>query len=343
MPYILLYKNNTLHLFHEIIYQFKTLDSTMWLISLFLTSILTFVELNCENLFDCQHDSLKLDTEYLPQGAKRWTPYRYWRKIDNIAKEIISCGKDSCGYSLPDIVALCEVENDSVMRDLTMRSALRTLHYDYLMTNSPDLRGIDVALMYHTYSFKPISHSCIRINPLKGMRPTRDILYVCGQIVSGDTLHIFVVHAPSRYGGERKTRPYRLAVVQQLNSTIDSIRCIQPTAKIIVAGDFNDYSNSASIEYLKNCNLVEVSANAEGKHIAKGSYYFKGEWENIDHVFISPNLRRYWVTTYIHDMPFLLEEDTVFGIYKPFRTYQGYKYQEGGFSDHLPVVTRFAF
>ncbi len=313
------------------------------LLSILLTSLLTFVELNCENLFDCRHDSLKQDMEYLPEGARHWTPYRYWNKLDNIAREIVSCGRDDSGYELPDLVALCEVENDSVMSDLTRRSLLRTLNYDYIMTNSPDLRGIDVALLYHTFTFRPISHTSLRISPLKGMRPTRDILYVCGQVRSGDTLHVFVVHAPSRFGGERKTRPYRMAVANRLSAAIDSIYSLRPSAKVIVAGDFNDYSNSPALQYLTARQLHEVSAGAQGTHGARGSYCFRGHWESIDHILVSPALLPLWHSTRIHDLPFLLEEDTRYGGHKPRRTYNGYQYQADGYSDHLPVVTKFRF
>ena len=313
------------------------------LLSLILGTILTFVELNCENLFDCRHDSLKQDYEYLPESTRRWTSGKYWRKIDHIAKEIISCGRDTSGYHLPDFVALCEIENDSVMRDLTKRSPLRTLQYEYIMTNSPDTRGIDVALMYHSFSFRPINHASLRITPLKGMRPTRDILYVSGQVVSGDTLHIFVVHAPSRFGGERKTRPYRMAVAQRIQASVDSILNIQKDAKIIIAGDFNDNSDSPAIEYLKRGGLKEISDGVRGDYGAKGSYCYKGKWETIDHILVCHNLLPHWLYTRIHDLPFLLEEDNVYGGFKPCRTYNGYRYQPQGYSDHLPIVAKFAF
>ena len=113
-------------------------------LSLLLTGFLTFVELNCENLFDYRHDEGKDDTEYLPEATRHWTKKRYWRKQNNIAQEILSCSDDG----IPDLIALCEVENDSALHDLTKRSLLRNAGYEYLMTSSPDLRGIDVALLY---------------------------------------------------------------------------------------------------------------------------------------------------------------------------------------------------
>ena len=185
-------------------------------LSLLLTGFLTLVELNCENLFDCHHDSLKQDTEWLPDGVRKWTPARYWRKLNHIGQEILSCQEDG----VPDLVALVEVENDTCLFDLTRRSLLRGARYDYLMTQSPDVRGIDVALLYQPMTFRPICYDMLEIQPREGMRPTRDILYVQGETLSGDTLHVFVVHAPSRFGGEKQTRPNRQLIADRLMGVI---------------------------------------------------------------------------------------------------------------------------
>ena len=158
-----------------------------------LISLFTFVELNCENLFDCQHDSLKNDTEFLPDGAYHWTRTRYWQKLDRIGQTILSCGEQQVpnqlslrskaskrkeggvnngkSWQLPDMVALCEVENDSALRDLTRRSLLRNAGYEYVMTDSPDERGIDVALMYSPHSFRLIESHSVRVNPVRACVP----------------------------------------------------------------------------------------------------------------------------------------------------------------------------
>ena len=157
-----------------------------------LVSLFTLVQLNCENLFDCRHDSLKDDYEFLPEAYRHWTPSRYWKKLNRIGQEIVACGGEGKQWRLPDLVALCEVENDSVLRDLTRRSLLRTARYEYVMTNSPDVRGIDVALLYSPFTFALVKSYALRVNPLAGMRPTRDILYANGVTAGGDTLHVFV-------------------------------------------------------------------------------------------------------------------------------------------------------
>lgn len=312
------------------------------MLNLILYSLFTLVSLNCENLFDCEHDSLKSDMEWLPNGENHWTRTRYWKKLNNIGQEIIACGETEEGWILPDLVALCEVENDSVMIDLTRRSLLRNARYEYVMTDSPDPRGVDVALLYSPFSFALLNSRTIRVEPLKDMHPTRDILYASGLVAGGDTLHVFVIHAPSRSGGERETRPHRLQVTRQLCVAVDSIRSLSPTAKIIVAGDFNDYGRVASLQMLSEHELTDISLSAKGKNGAKGTYRYQGEWGSLDHVFVSPTVKERLVDITIFDAPFLLEMDMKYGGKKPRRTYLGPRYL-GGFSDHLPLVARFSF
>lgn len=308
--------------------------------TLLLYGFLTFVELNCENLFDCQHDSLKNDTEFLPTAGRQWTPRRYWRKLDNIGRTIISSTSDTVTFQLPDLVALVEVENDSVLHDLTRRSLLRNAGYEYVMTNSPDERGLDVALLYQPFSFQLLHYHALRIEPLEDMRPTRDILYVSGRIITGDTLHVYVVHAPSRYGGERETRPYRQHVARRLIQSVDSLRALSPNARIVVAGDFNDYLADVSLQYIEQQGMQNISKSATGHHGARATYRFQGLWASLDHIFVSSSLLSSVDSCYINDQPFLLEEDQKYGGVKPFRTYNGMRYRRG-FSDHLPLVARF--
>ena len=305
------------------------------MLNLLLASWLTLVELNCENLFDCQHDSLKQDTEWLPASVRNWTPARYWRKVNSIGQEILSCQDDG----IPDLVALVEVENDSVIFDLTRRSLLRHAGYEYLMTQSPDVRGIDVALLYQPMTFRPLCCDYLEVEPLEGMRPTRDVLYVQGETSERDTLHVFVVHAPSRFGGEHPTRLNRRVVMERI---MQVVRELPEDAKVIIAGDFNDYADSPSLQYLEQHGLINVTREARGSNGAQGTYRYQGEWESIDHVLVSRVLRDFVAESFINDAPFLLEEDKKYGGVKPLRTYNGYRYQRG-FSDHLPLVVRFRF
>ena len=292
------------------------------LISLLL-SVFTFVEYNVENIFDTRHDEGKQDQEFLPESTRHWTEKRYWKKLDRIGKSILSTSEDG----IPDLIALCEVENDQTLTDLTKRSLLRNAGYEYVMTQSPDARGVDVALIYSPFSFALIRSYGLRVDTIPGMKKTRDILYACGQLVSGDTLHVFVVHAPSRTGGEKASRPFRMQAANRLLKAVDSLRAI----------------TSPAIQHIARHDLKNISKDASAKYGVKGTYRYKGEWNSLDHIFVSPYIYNKVDTVFIHSPKFLLEKDKFYGGYLPRRTYKGMKYQKKGFSDHLPLVARFKF
>ena len=291
---------------------------------------------NVENLFDCKDDPRKNDNEFLPDAKRNWTPYRYWEKVRNLAKGIIASGNDY----VPDLVGLCEVENDSCLYDLTRRSPLREAGYRYVMTDSPDQRGIDVALLYQRASFKVLQHQSIRV-PHKQLKkgPTRDILHVVGKVVSGDTLDVMVCHLPSRSGGQAKSEPYRIFVADLIKQTVDSLLEVRHHPHIILMGDFNDYPTDKSMKRL--CSGKTLHNLMKGKK--GGSYRYRGEWGMLDQFIVSGSLlkKKSSIRTskdkaQVLCHPFLLEEDDKYGGEKPFRTYNGMRYQ-GGFSDHLPI------
>ena len=302
--------------------------------SLLLTLLFTIVSYNCENLFDCRHDSLKNDTEFLPNSERHWSFGRYWNKLNNIGRVIQQCG----GETLPDVVALLEVENDSTLFMLTKRSMLRGAGYRYVMTSSQDMRGIDVAIMYNPLTFSLEKSYSVR--PEVDNLLTRDILYAKGVIRARDTLHIFVVHAPSRRGGQTSTEKNRLQVEKRMMQSVDSIRTIEPSAKIVLMGDFNDYSNDKALKDIVSSGFIEISYGIKGTNYKEtkvsGTYKYQGAWNSLDHIFISDNSKKYVEKCFIYDAKWLLEEDLQGG-YKPFRTYLGPRYHHG-ISDHLPIV-----
>ena len=94
------------------------------------------VSWNVENLFDIHHDSLKNDREFLPDALRHWNYTRYKKKLTDMARVITAVGE----WEPPALVGLCEVENDTVLRDLTRRSPLKELNYRYVMTDSPGFK-----------------------------------------------------------------------------------------------------------------------------------------------------------------------------------------------------------
>lgn len=308
---------------------------------------------NVENLFDIRHDTLKNDREFLPDALRHWNYRRYKKKLNNIARVITAVG----GWAPPALVGLCEVENDSVLRDLTRYSPLREQGYRYVMTDSPDERGIDVALLYQRDRFKLLSHRSIPVGTFgKRSRPTRDILHVSGLLHTGDTLDVFVCHLPSRSGGMKESEPYRLFVAQKLRAHTDSLLTSRHHPQVIIMGDFNDYPANPSISRVLGA-IAPPPHPAPGKlyHLLArkacqpgfGSYKYQGKWGLLDHLIVSGTLLnasgRFFTTEEKADvarLPFLLVEDEKYGDVQPFRTYYGMKYQ-GGYSDHLPVYADF--
>ena len=288
---------------------------------------------NTENLFDCKDDPKKNDNEFLPDATRRWTYFRYRDKLKNLAKGIVASGDEY----VPDLVGLCEVENDSCLYDLTRRSPLKEAGYRYVMTDSPDQRGIDVALLYQRGSFKLLQYQSIRI-PFKQVKkaPTRDILHVVGKVVSGDTLDVMVVHYPSRRGGKAKSEPYRLLVAEILKHAVDSVMQVRQNPNVVIMGDFNDGPSSPVMKKL--CSDGRLVNLMQGKK--EGTYRYRGAWEILDQFLVSENVRMKNAEVLQH--PFLLEEDEKYGGNKPFRTYNGMRYQ-GGFSDHLPIILDLQF
>jgi exonuclease III len=142
---------------------------------------------------------------------------------------------------------------------------------------------------------------------------------------------------------EKASRPFRLQAANRLLQAVDSLRAITPDAKILISGDFNDYHDSPAIQHIARHDLKNISKDASAKYGVKGTYRYKGEWNSLDHIFVSPYIYNKVDTVFIHSPKFLLEKDKFYGGYLPRRTYKGMKYQKKGFSDHLPLVARFKF
>ena len=299
---------------------------------------------NVENLFDCLHDSLKNDLDYLPEGRRHWTPGRYWEKQRHVAEGIASIGEDRA----PELVGLCEVENDSVLRDLTRRSPLRTAGYRYVLSQGDDPRGIDVALLYspaHFHLLQTEEH-VVPVRTLRSDAHARPVLHVSGELLSGDTLDVLVCHWPSRLGGARASEPLRRLAASVVRMVCDSLRTVRSKALVVVMGDFNEPPSGSAVSWLEaEARLVNLARTAQSaftggrKTDVKGSYRYKGRWEQLDQMLVSPSLT---ASLSIYNAPFLLEKEPLYGGLRPFRTFHGLRYQSG-YSDHLPVYADLQF
>lgn len=305
---------------------------------------LTVAFYNVENLFDFEDDPAIKDEEYTPSGKKSWNRGRLDTKINNLSKVLFSMDEQ-----LPDVIGLCEVENLKVVDMLRENLSVASKDYKIIHRDSPDGRGIDVALLYDSSKITIDHQSYIRSKLPSGDRPnTRLILYARG-IQDDDTLHFFVNHWPSRYGGKEKSEPNRLTVAYNLRNTLDSIKSVSPDSKIVLMGDFNDYPNNKSLSEIIGAgirpempfyNLMWLSHKA-----GIGSYNYKGEWGCLDQFIVSQNtidatsgfsVNTDGASIIQHDWMMYVNDE---GMAFPSRTFSGSNYY-GGYSDHLPILLK---
>lgn len=304
----------------------------------------SFLFYNVENLFDCDDDSLTSDDEFTPGGTRGWTKSRLYDKLDRLSKVILAAGK----WNPPVVVGLCEVENEKVLQMLANNPSLQKSNYKIIHKESPDERGIDVALIYRNDLFRPFDYQIIPVqDETDPLFKTREILQVSGVLNGCDTLHFFVNHWPSRYGGIMETTRYRTLAASALKTSIRQLQNRYPQPKIVCMGDFNDQPSDESLMVIlggseENGKLVNLSSEWQKNDIKtlKNEY----SWEVFDQWIVSDSFLKSnscfrFLNAKILTFPFLFESDNKFGGVKPKRTYVGYKYQEG-FSDHLPILIR---
>jgi hypothetical protein len=305
---------------------------------------------NVENLFDTRDDSLTNDAEFLPGAERQWSNEKFYRKIYRIYKTLVAVGQGE----MPAIIGLCEVENRFVLDKLIYDTPLRQADYQVIQRDSPDARGVDVALLYLPDLFKPDTAEWLSV-PMPLHESTREILHVKGRLWGVDTIHVFVNHWPSRYGGAGGSVPKRLAAASTLAVSVKKILETNPLSSIILMGDFNDEPGDESIQAIGKIlandagpgrfSIVNLSAKTSFTDI-EGTIKHQGTWSIFDQVLVSVPLmegtggcRVMSSKTEVFRADFLLEPDQNYTGMKPFRTFAGYAYNNG-FSDHLPVSIR---
>lgn len=303
---------------------------------------------NVENLFDTVDDPQKQDEEFLPNSAKKWNDDRYSTKLARLAQVVAAMG-------FPDLVGLAEIENDSVLRDFCLKTNLAQHGYWFVHFESPDVRGIDVALLYKRTRFQVLDSSAISIDfpvELIADQPnytTRDLLFVKGLLQGKDTLNLLVAHLPSRTGGVKESEPKRVFVAAQARMKVNELFAKNPKANIVLMGDFNDEPFDKSISQTIGAQPMPAEPGFTALYNCfykqrgeqKGTYNYRGNWNQLDQIILSGNLVRkksklHFLTATNFEQDWMMYEDDKFGK-APSRTFGGDRYF-GGYSDHLPVV-----
>lgn len=302
---------------------------------------------NVENLFDYFDDSTTLDDDFTPRGGNYWTKRRYQDKQNKLAKTITALG----GWEAPALIGLCEIENRFVLTTLTQFTPLKGQNFEIIHQDSRDRRGIDVAAIYRPDKFELLDYFYYPLKfPFDTASRTRDILHVIGRLPNQDTLHFFVNHWPSKFGGEFETQPKRMFAATFIRSKVDSILRVDSSANIVITGDFNDEPFEESMvtglnikTEIKNTGPIELFNLMYPIRYLTGTHSFQNKWGILDQFIVNGNLLNDRNSTYIkgntaqiYNMDFLIMEGAT-GATRPNRTYQGPAYK-GGYSDHLPII-----
>ncbi|MRT17720.1 endonuclease/exonuclease/phosphatase family protein [Vitellibacter sp. q18] len=306
---------------------------------------------NVENLFDYEDDPLIFDDDRTPEGKDHWTKEIYEAKLANMAKVISEIGADVTGTS-PALIGVSEVENRRVLEDLLNQEPLVNKDYGIVHFDSPDRRGIDVALLYQKGVFIPTNYKSYELvifdDEDRSKRIyTRDQLLVSGML-DGEKISVIVNHWPSRSGGEERSRPKRIKAAELNKHIIDSLFNEDPYAKILTMGDLNDDPTSPSVkdvlktkserEDLKPMELYNPMEDMHKKGM--GTLAYRDAWNLFDQIILSAELTKKDYGSYRFYKAGIFNKNylaTPRGQYKgyPFRSFvNGYT---GGYSDHFPV------
>jgi endonuclease/exonuclease/phosphatase family metal-dependent hydrolase len=305
---------------------------------------------NVENLFDTINDPNKFDEASPIMELKSGREEVYVKKVQNMAYAISKIGAD-ISKNTPVVIGLSEVENRSVIEDLANDPALVSKNYGIIHYESPDERGIDVALMYQKSLFKPLNSKSfeLKLRDSDGDRDyTRDQLLVSGYL-DGDLMHIIVNHWPSRSGGEARSRSKREEAAALNRRIIDSLQSDDPYAKIFTMGDLNDNPNNSSLKKVLKAKGDKNRIGFKGLYNPMEGFFKKGlgsnayrdSWSLFDQIIISQPLLEDDYSSYrffkagIFNAQFLITKKGQFKGY-PFRSFSWGGFTNG-YSDHFPV------
>lgn len=302
----------------------------------------TVVSYNVENLFDTVDDPKIPDEEFLPESEKKWDNERYQKKLSDLVQVISEVNPKE----LPEVVGLVEIENQTVLEDLINTGKLNGQGYAIIHKESPDYRGIDVALIYLKDAFTEISHETLPVVfPDDPQFKTRDILHVTGKM-RNKTVHVFVNHWPSRIGGDDKTEPKRVLAASILKKKVDQILVVNPKARIIIMGDMNDEPANKSLNETLGAATTDSGAQLVNLMMpddvaGKGTYFYNGNWNMLDNLVVSETVLKGKGTQVEGKKGYIFSKDWMVytnknGDQTPNRSYVGNKYV-GGVSDHFPV------
>lgn len=309
---------------------------------------------NLENLFDTINDPNKNDEEYLPEGERKWTTYRYNQKLHNMERVLFDVALQDKNF--PVVIGVSEIENRLVLEDLLAQPKLAKANYRIVHFDSPDRRGVDCAFFYRPNQFQLEGSEAHRISfPGRPNFLTRDLVAMWGKI-EGEPFYFIVSHWPSRLGGKERSQYSRDFVAAKCKHICDSVRTVNPNTKVVIMGDFNDDATDASVVEVLGAkgNIKKLKANDMFNPFnamlkaGYGTLAYRDSWNLFDNIVVSENLatgstgalkiqKKEGAKFYgnIFTAPYMIQKEGQYKNY-PLRSFVGSNFQNG-YSDHFPV------
>lgn len=309
---------------------------------------------NLENLFDTINDPNKNDEEYLPEGERKWTTYRYNQKLHNMERVLFDVALQDKNF--PAVIGVSEIENRLVLEDLLAQPKLAKANYRIVHFDSPDRRGVDCAFFYRPSQFQLEGSEAHRISfPGRPNFLTRDLVAMWGKI-EGEPFYFIVSHWPSRLGGKERSQYSRDFVAAKCKHICDSVRTVNPNTKVVIMGDFNDDATDASVVEVLGAkgNIKKLEANDMFNPFnamlkaGYGTLAYRDSWNLFDNIVVSENLatgstgalkiqKKEGAKFYgnIFTAPYMIQKEGQYKNY-PLRSFVGSNFQNG-YSDHFPV------
>ena len=309
---------------------------------------------NLENLFDTINDPNKNDEEYLPEGARKWTTYRYNQKLANMSRVLFDIAAEDRNF--PAVIGVSEIENRLVLEDLLATQKLERTNYRIVHYDSPDRRGVDCAVFYRPDQFKLEGSEAHKISfPGQPNFLTRDLVAMWGKI-EGEPFYFIVSHWPSRLGGKDRSQHSRDFVAAKCKHICDSVRTANPATKVVIMGDFNDDATDKSVTDVLGAkgNLKKLEKNDMYNPFyamlkaGYGTLAYRDAWNLFDNIVMSENLAtgstgalkvqkkegaKFYGNIFIR--PYMVQQEGQYKNY-PLRSFVGSNFQNG-YSDHFPA------
>lgn len=305
---------------------------------------------NLENFYDTINNPTVNDEEFLPNSERHYNTRVYFDKVGRLSQVISEIGTNinPDGFAL---LGVAEIENDTVLTDLVNSKNLKNRNLKFVHYNSPDVRGVDVGLLYNPKYFTPVYSVPLFVKLPGGAKDsyfTRDVLYVKG-LLDGDTIHVLVNHWPSRVGGEERSMPARAAAAGVDKRVIDSLLAINPDAKIAMMGDLNDDPISPSLTKVIGAKAKIKDVERTGMYNPWVDFYKRGigtlayqdAWGLFDQIVIShgwldkDQQGYHFYKAHIYNPEYMVQQTGKYRGY-PKRTWDGTTYNYG-YSDHFPT------